>query len=523
MRMWPPVPAPMLSAVMKIPDVRQLLISAVLVLSGPSTAGTPLIWVQNGQLTSQGQQVVGALRHVEDFGLASRDFASLLAAIDAQGGNPVDSTRLDDLMSAAALRLINQLHYGRIDPRAAGYALNRARTPLDSDAALRQLAAAPNALEALQTFEPRSSQYRALEQTLARYRRIRTDLRSLPTPGVVSLKPGDFYAGAEQLRALLTEVGDAIAPRNDAGSESIYDTDLAEAVARFQRRHGLEPDGVLGHRTLDALTVPVPQRIRQIELTMERWRWLPDIKPPAVIVNLPQYMLYALQDPLDSAAGARPLKIPVIVGQTARQTPIFDSAIESVIFRPYWNVPGSIVRKELLPLIERDSGYLARQDLEIVRGDGDDAEVLAPDDASVAALRTGAARLRQRPGPNNALGLIKFVLPNPYSVYLHSTPEAYLFGRERRAFSHGCIRVSDASALAAYLLKDTPGDWNADAIEAATCLDKSLTVHLATPVPVFILYGTVVIDSDGQALFFDDLYGYDRRLDALLSAGSGAS
>jgi L,D-transpeptidase YcbB len=414
------------------------------------------------------------------------------------------------------------LHYGRVDPRAARYALNRARTPLDGDAALHQLAAAPDALEALKTFEPRSLQYRALEQTLARYRLIRTDLSSLPPPGVVSLKPGDFYAGAGQLRTLLTEVGDAPTPSDDAESESIYDTDLAAAVARFQRRHGLEPDGVVGRRTFDALTVPMQQHVRQIELMMERWRWLPDFKPPAVIVNVPQYMLYALPDPAAAAAGARALRISVIVGQTAKQTPIFDSAIESVIFRPYWNVPRSILRKELLPLISRDLGYLARQDLEIVRGEGDDAQVLEPSAASLAELRAGGARLRQRPGPKNALGLIKFVLPNPYSVYLHSTPEERLFARDRRAFSHGCIRVSDASALAAYLLKDTPGDWNADAIEAATCLDKSLTVHLATPVPVFILYGTVVIDTDGAVLFFDDVYGYDRRLDALLSARSAA-
>jgi murein L,D-transpeptidase YcbB/YkuD len=157
--------------------------------------------------------------------------------------------------------------------------------------------------------------------------------------------------------------------------------------------------------------------------------------------------------------------------------------------------------------------------MEIVRGTGDDAEVLPANAASVAALRAGKARLRQRPGAANALGLIKFVLPNPYAVYLHSTPEKSLFSRERRALSHGCIRVSDAAGLAAYLLRNTPGDWNADAIEAATCADKTLTVRLATPVPVFILYGTVVIDPDGAALFFEDVYGYDRRLEAML-AGS---
>lgn len=478
--------------------------------------GAAALWVRDGQLTRQAHEVLDAMRRVEDFGLAAEDFAPLLAVIEADGVS-ADPGRLEESMSAAALRLIDQLHDGRVDPRAAGYALHRRRAPLDRAAALRRLASADDALAVLETFEPRSSQYRALKQALARYRGLRTDLTSLPPPANSSLEAGDSYDGAEKLRWLLAELGDAPAPRAGPAAEPIYDAELAAGVAHFQRRHGLEADGVLGRRTFAALTVPFSRRVLQIELTMERWRWMPDIDPPAVIVNVPQYVLYTLPDPADATAGSVPTRIPVIVGQTVQQTPIFDSAIEAVIFRPYWNVPQSIVREELLPLIDRDPEYLVRHDMEIVRGDGDDAEVLPTAAASVAALRAGRARLRQRPGANNALGLIKFVLPNPYSVFLHSTPEAQLFARDRRAFSHGCIRVSDAGALAAYLLKDTPGDWNADAIEAATCASASLTVRLARPVPVFILYGTVVMDTDGGALFFEDVYDYDRKLEALLA------
>ena len=506
----------MLLAIMK--SIRTMT-ALLALLTGAAHADAPPSWTQNGHLTRPAQEVLSALRRVEDFGLAREDFASLLVAIDSANGNPAATGRLDELMGAAALRLINQLHHGRIDPPAAGYALERRRAPLDTDTALRRLAGAGNALEMLATFEPRSAQYHALKQELASYRGIRTDLTSLPVPGTLPLRAGDSYAGAEKLRWLLAELGDAPLPRDHPHSDAAYDADLALAVAKFQRRHGLLADGVLGPRTFAALSVPIAHRVRQIELTLERWRWLPDIIPPAVIVNVPQYMLYALPDPSDSPTGTGALKIPVIVGQAARQTPIFDSAIESVIFRPYWNVPTSILREELLPLIARDLGYLALHDMEIVRGDGDEAQLLPPSAASVAALRVGGARLRQRPGPTNALGLIKFVLPNPYSVYLHSTPEAQLFARERRALSHGCIRVSDAAALATYLLKDTPGSWSADAIEAATCGETTFAVRLATPVPVFILYGTVVIDTDGAVLFFDDVYGYDRRLDALL-AGS---
>jgi murein L,D-transpeptidase YcbB/YkuD len=203
-------------------------------------------------------------------------------------------------------------------------------------------------------------------------------------------------------------------------------------------------------------------------------------------------------------------------------TPVFDSRIEAVVFRPWWEVPRDITRQEILPLVERDPGYLARHDMEIVRGGGETPVVLPADATGIAALRAGRARLRQRPGPRNSLGLIKFVLPNRHAVYLHSTPEAALFASARRAYSHGCIRVSDPTALAAYLLRGTPGNWTVDAIEAATCASETLTVRLAKPVPVYILYGTAVADG-GQVLFFEDVYGYDRKLAALLSRAGGAA
>src|SRR5688572_11565024 len=472
------------------------------------------LWTRGGRLTPQAEQLIGSMKSAEIFGLSSVDFADAVSAIESSRAGPADSLA-ESTISAATSRLVHQLHDGRVDPRAAGYELTRRRAPFDSDAALRQLAEARDVRTALAAFEPDTSQYRSLKQTLARYRRIPSELNLLPALPKRSIEAGDRYAGSEKLRSLLAEFGDDAAPAEAAPIDGVYDERLAAAVIRFQRRHGLTEDGVIGARTYAALTVPIERRIRQIELTMERWRWLPDIEPPAVIVNVPQYMLYALPDPADRAAV--PAKIPVIVGQSAKQTPIFDSAIEAIVFRPYWNVPRSIVLEEMLPRISRDPAYLTKHDLEIVRGGGDDAVVLPADSNAVSALRAGKARLRQRPGRSNALGLIKFVLPNPYSVYLHSTPEAQLFARDLRALSHGCIRVSDASALAAYLLKGNDGNWDVAAIEAATCGSETFTVRIAKPVPVFILYGTVVIDTNGEALFFDDVYGHDRKLEALLA------
>ena len=468
-------------------------------------------WLADGRLIPQAEGVILAMRQAGTFGLAPPDFASALAAIDAKRASG-DVGALDELVNASAARFIRQLHDGRVAPRAAGYELKRRRAPLDTNQALRQLATASDVKQAIASLEPRSSQYHELKQTLSHYRTIRTDLSELPLLPRGALEAGDAYEGSAKLRWLLAEFGDAPAPAESATTETVYDEELAQAVSRFQRRHGLTVDGILGRRTFAALTVPVSRRIRQIELTMERWRWMPDIVPPAVIVNVPQFMLYSLPRTRDSGAA----RIPVIVGKSSRQTPIFDSQIEAVVFRPYWNVPTSILRQELLPLIERNIDYLARHDMEIVRGGGDDARVLPANEESVAALRSGQARLRQRPGPSNSLGLIKFELPNPYSVYLHSTPESRLFERDRRAFSHGCVRVSDASALAAYLLEDDEGDWDPAAIEAATCGDKTFSVRLAKPVPIFILYGTVVVDTDGAVLFFDDVYGHDRKLEDLL-------
>ena len=497
----------------------RVVLAFATILFCPSAAiasnGSPLLWVQEGRLTKQAEQLIGAMRSAEDFGLSSRDFASLLTTIDAHASGE-DPDLLDTLVSAAASRFVRQIHQGRVLPGSAGYALTRRRAVLDVPQALREISVASNPRELLEQLEPRSAQYRALKQALARYRRLPAELTSLPALPRRHVDMGDIYAGSARLRELLDTLGDYSATPESKAPTAIYDADLAAAVVRFQSRHGLTADGVLGPKTFAALTTPLERRARQLELTMERWRWMPDIRAPAVIVNVPQFMLYALPRPGSPSAGDGPLRIPVIVGESATKTPIFDSTIESVIFRPYWNVPASIMRAELLPLIRRDPGYLARHDMEIVRGQGDDALVLPADAAAITELRSGKARLRQRPGPRNALGLIKFVLPNPYSVYLHSTPEAHLFARDSRALSHGCIRVSDASALAAYLLEDTEGNWDVASVEAATCAAETFTVTLASPVPVFILYGTVVVDKGGELLFFEDIYGFDDKLDQLL-------
>jgi murein L,D-transpeptidase YcbB/YkuD len=327
---------------------------------------------------------------------------------------------------------------------------------------------------------------------------------------------GDRYPGAPALRGLLRAVGDLNPGASGPGDELIVDAQLTTALQQFQTRHALPADGVLGAATFRALTTPLVQRVRQIELTLERWRWLAPFSTPPVIVNIPQFHLYAFRSTEDRVA--QMLQMPVIVGRIfpRMRTPVFESEMRYLVFRPYWDVPASIVRNEMLASIRKSPDYLARNNLELVRGGGDDGRVVEPDAANIEALAAGQLRLRQRPGDDNALGLVKFVMPNDYRVYLHATPEQHLFGATRRAYSHGCIRLGEPAQLALHVLQMSGGDWTAEAVAAAMHGSDARRVELQKPIPVLVLYGTALAKEDGQLMFFDDIYGHDRRLEALL-------
>jgi murein L,D-transpeptidase YcbB/YkuD len=264
---------------------------------------------------------------------------------------------------------------------------------------------------------------------------------------------------------------------------------------------------------LAALNVPLASRVRQIELSMERLRWLPELPPgPFIAVNLPSFRLWAFK-----AAGAPPvLATRVIVGKAVRtQTPLFIGTLRHIEFNPYWNVPPSILRAEIVPALLRDPDYLVKNDMEVV-GPG----VQTVSAATLAALRAGALRVRQRPGPRNSLGLVKFVFPNDADVYLHGTPARQLFGRARRDFSHGCVRVEDPLALARWVLRGRPA-WTVERIEAAMAADAPQRVDLPRPLPVILFYVTAMaMPADGALHFAADIYGHDARLEQALAARS---
>jgi murein L,D-transpeptidase YcbB/YkuD len=265
---------------------------------------------------------------------------------------------------------------------------------------------------------------------------------------------------------------------------------------------------VLGPNTLQQLNITPEQRAEQIVLTLERLRWTPLRQASRmVVINVPEFVLraYEVQDGRIQVK----LSMKVIVGKALdTRTPLFDEDMRFIEFSPYWNIPPSIARHETVPHLRADPGYLARQGMEFVTAGGQVVTRFAPQ--HLDAVLSGAWRIRQRPGPKNALGDIKFIFPNNSNIYLHHTPAPGLFERDRRDFSHGCIRVQEPVALAKFVLQDDP-DWPEERIRAAMASGQSSTLRLAQPVTVLIAYSTVVAKA-GRLFFYPDLYGHDRLL-----------
>ena len=275
-------------------------------------------------------------------------------------------------------------------------------------------------------------------------------------------------------------------------------------MKRFEERHRIEPDGIVDAATVNALNVPVEQRIRTIELNLERWRWLPDPMPARhFIVNVPDFRLEAIE-------GGKPvLGMRVVVGAPDNKTPIFADQMTHVVFSPYWNVPAGIAKDETIPRAENDPGFLARNNMEVV---GPSGEVVDP--YRVDWSNTSGLRIRQRPGSGNALGGVKFIFPNNFDVYLHDTNATRLFERIERGLSHGCVRVEEPHKLAQYVLRDQP-EWTPEAIDAAMKSGQEKHVKLQEQIPVYILYKTAWVH-DGGVRFLKDLYGHDAAQAAKL-------
>lgn len=474
---------------------------------------TPTWTRSDGELTEAATSVVTRFHTAAAHGLEVRDYLEIVgdAVTTTTRPAPADRWSRDVRMTVAALRLLRHLERGRLDA-----AFNAARLAPEDDPAARARALAwavaeGRVAEVFDAAAPQWPAYASLVAALQRYRTLSED-RWPPLPlGNGVTRPGEPLLAAEAIRRRLEAFGDFAAPRpRDAGP--LLDSATVLGVQAFQRRHGLTSDGVIGPRTRAALVTPVSTRVRQIALALERLRGLP--RPTgrrAIVINLPMFRLWAFE--AGQVWGTPTLSMPVIVGRArATPSPLLIAALEHLTFRPYWNVPASIARHEILPAVQRDPGVLARQSLEIVDGPGDATRVIAPSASALASVRAGRWRIRQRPGPGNALGLVAFAFPNSAGVSLHDTPTRALFSRDRRDFSHGCIRVAEASVLAAWALAGVPA-WSTDRIAEAMASGPPTRVEVGAATDVSLVYLTAVVDPvDGLLHFADDVYGLDARL-----------
>jgi murein L,D-transpeptidase YcbB/YkuD len=331
------------------------------------------------------------------------------------------------------------------------------------------------------------------------------------------VEPDEYYADVPRLIRLLSRIGDLPAGAVPTDSE-LYQGALVAAVKRFQSRHGLEPDGRIDTTTLEQLNTPLRVRVRQLELALERWRRRPyDPARPAIVLNLPEFRLRAFGGA--NAAGRDPeLEMKVVVGQAPEhKTPVLRSQLEIVIFLPYWTVPASIQRNELLPEIKRDPSWVSANNFELVTPQGEVAGDRTVSEHMLSELRKGELLLRQKPGPKNTLGLVKFMFPNEYGVYMHDTSARWLFAPARRDFSHGCIRLEKPEDLADWVLREQSG-WSRDRIVAAMQGTESISVKVKRPIQVVTMYSTAVVMKNYEVHFFQDIYGEDAALEKELAA-----
>lgn len=474
-----------------------------------NSAGYALTWVLKSRPTAKARIVIKRLQAADNEGLLAQDYDSPLwadrlekLAVPRRPAPESELLRFDLALTVCAMRYSLDLHLGRINPRPFRSEFDvepDIRGP--SDFLRKRVLSAADVEAAFASVEPAFPSYRRLVKAVQRYKNLALldDGEQLPFPET-PVRPGDPYPGIPRLTRLLKLVGDL--PLRAAASPSRYTGTLAKAVKRFQRRHGLPPDGFLGERTVRQLNTPLAQRLRQLQLTLERWRWLPHrFSRPPIVVNIPEFRLYA--------GGA--LSQKVVVGMAfEHESPVFASQLTEVVFRPPWTVPMSIQLAELLPKLEKDPAYLEKNGFEVI--DSKDVVVsTGPVGAeALARLRDGQLYLRQRPGPHNSLGLVKFQMPNAHSVYLHGTPSRRGFWESERDLSHGCIRVEDPLALAAWVLRDQP-EWKRERIRAAMEGGETVTVKLAEPVSVLLQYGTAAVKEGGEVSFFEDIYERDAE------------
>ena len=480
------------------------------------------VWLSNGKPTPQALGVIQALEASKQKGLNPDDYDASRWQDRLHGldGSPTPDTlaRFDAALTVGTMRYISDLHIGRVNPKHFNFGIDIEANKYDlPHFVTSKVINAAHVQSVLDGIEPPYNGYKATEVMLQHYLQLAALGDGPPVPDVTkTVAPGDAYAGIPQLTQRLRLFGDLHADTVVDTNASTYSGPLVDGVKTFQSRHGLAVTGKIDKDTVRQLNTPLATRVSQLQDALERWRWLPPQFPqPPVVANIPEFIVraYGPNQKVEFASN-------VVVGKALRtQTPVFAKDMRYIVFRPYWNVPTGIVRGEIIPGIVRDRGYISKKNFEVTTFDGKVITDGPVSDDVLAQLRAGKLTVRQKPGPTNSLGLIKLMFPNEYNVYLHSTPAQQLFSQSRRDFSHGCVRVEKPAELAAYLLRNQP-PWTLEKVQAAMQSGPdNQQVNLTTPVPVLILYVTAVVEEDGSVHFFDDIYGYDKTLEAVLAKG----
>ena len=475
---------------------------------------------KTNQPTAATQELLTAIRDAEHEGLRAAFYhyeqlqQALSAANTSHSLTPRSLADLDLLLSDAFMTYGSNLVSGRLNPQHLNRNWNLQARSIDLVAVLQQALTTASIKQSLTALLPPHADYHKLKQALAHYRELEYRGGWPVVSSGPKLEKGMIDPRVKTLRARLQASRDLSNQQAGVDPEAVFDDTLHQAVLSFQQRHGLLEDGVVGKRTLAALNVPVSERIRQIELNLERWRWLPaDLGKRHVLVNIPSFEMKVVEN------GRSVFNSKVVVGRKDRPTPIFTEAMSHLVLSPYWNVPYSIAVKDKLPKLRKNPYALKRQRIRVLNTSGREV-----DPGRVNWRRIGRSnfkyRLRQDPGPKNALGKVKFMFPNRHSVYLHDTSSPELFKRSERAFSSGCIRVAKPIELALHLLQDNP-NWNQRNLLSTIRKRRERTVQLSEEIPVHLLYWTAWQADDGSVHFRQDIYRRDKPLlQALNTRGS---
>jgi len=489
--------------------------------------GYKLAWIRDGVPTTQAIELIQIFKDADREGLRAEDYdasrwVDRLTLLKSPHES-ADEARFDAALTVCIMRYVSDVHIGRINPQNLGFEFDVSHKKLDLSHFVRErLVNGSDLRSELAEIEPPFPSYQRLRAALLHYMELEKSGDGGKVLDVGGVSPGGQYAGIAGLTSrlrLLGDLPDSVAIPPDA---KVYEGPMVDAVKHFQGRFGLKPTGELDYKTVVEMNIPLSDRVEQMRLGLERFRWLPyQFKQPPIVINVPEFRLYAFNEKNEVG-----LTMRVNVGEDYNhQTPMFEGNIQYLVFRPYWTPTPNILRKEIIPDLEKNHSL---DGLELVSASGKVISSGTVTPAMLQQVRAGKLTVRQPPGPENGMGLVKFIFPNQHDVYIHDTPASLdMFseategeeGELKRVASHGCIHLQYPDKFAAYLLRNTPG-WDQERVEKAMHDGRdNLQVNLVPPVPVLIFYMTVVVEENGEVHFFHDIYDHDRTLKQELAQG----